>query len=591
MAFSAENKAGRQDIPSPQTAEAEYQAEKKRKEDEKMVEWLRAEDSDSDDGDMFGGYFDAEPKLPKEKKSKNLGPVKPMPLERHIETDDHEAYYKFFKHELMHNRYHIVEKLGKGSYATVVRALDTTQNQKVVAIKIIRKNGMMADKARDEIDILRKIKDWCVVHPEDQQYLVEFLDTFTHRQHICIIFENMGYNLRDVLTKSKGGHDTGLNIDAVRIFAKQLFTSLRVMKDLDLVHGDLKPDNILMNPGDRPEYIKLADFGTTFKHRLHNESEKYDMRGELGSRFYRPPEVILGIEWGYDMDIWAAGCTLFEIFTGKILFTGMDNAEMLYQIMKTTGHISRKYYRQGVFFRQYFDDDVHAVFHMRKVNEKGNLVTNSYANLGPKTPTSPESLLTKLRAAAADPNDRKEAEKIEMLADLLSKCLHFNHDKRIGPHGSLQHPFIVGKTAPAPKKPARPLFTPSAVGQKDRLLAERAREKKRAEAMQRGYARQAAAAAEEARQRQELQEQQQQQQQQELQELQELQQQQQQQQQELQQQQRQQQQQEQAAAVAAAAATEKKRKALHAHQDSDDSDLPHRKKGAFVFGFKPIDEA
>jgi serine/threonine-protein kinase PRP4 len=49
----------------------------------------------------------------------------------------------------------------------------------------------------------------------------------------------------------------------------------------------------------------------------------------LVSRFYRPPEVVLGLEYSFPMDLWAIGCCLFELFTGKITFAGKSNNEMV----------------------------------------------------------------------------------------------------------------------------------------------------------------------------------------------------------------------------------------------------------------------
>lgn len=71
------------------------------------------------------------------------------------------------------------------------------------------------------------------------------LDTFFYRKHYCIVFNVMSMNLRELIHKY--GRDIGLNIEAVQIYGRQLFTSLDHLHKLSIIHADLKPDNILIN--------------------------------------------------------------------------------------------------------------------------------------------------------------------------------------------------------------------------------------------------------------------------------------------------------------------------------------------------------
>jgi serine/threonine-protein kinase PRP4 len=73
--------------------------------------------------------------------------------------------------------------------------------------------------------------------------------------------------------------------------------------------------------------VKICDFGTAFK------IEEYTPIELLASRYYRAPEVIIGYYYDTSIDVWAIACTLFELYTGKFLFPGKDNNEMLKLIM------------------------------------------------------------------------------------------------------------------------------------------------------------------------------------------------------------------------------------------------------------------
>jgi serine/threonine-protein kinase PRP4 len=76
---------------------------------------------------------------------------------------------------------------------------------------------------------------------------------------------------------------------------------------------------------------------------------------ELVARFYRAPEIILGYAYDYGIDIWAAACTIYEMYTGSVLFPGKDEHEMLDKIMHVKGRFPRKMVRSGRFAGNYFD--------------------------------------------------------------------------------------------------------------------------------------------------------------------------------------------------------------------------------------------
>ena len=79
----------------------------------------------------------------------------------------------------------------------------------------------------------------------------------------------------------------------------------------------MKPDNILIK--DNNKTCKLSDFGSAFPLEDNSITEL------LISRYYRPPEIIIGLPYNTQVDMWSFGCTMFELYTGKFLFDGRDN--------------------------------------------------------------------------------------------------------------------------------------------------------------------------------------------------------------------------------------------------------------------------
>ena len=101
--------------------------------------------------------------------------------------------------------------------------------------------------------------------------------------------------------------------------------------------------------------LKICDLGTAID-RSDAATAHNDVTPYLVSRFYRAPEIILGMPYDYSVDMWSIGCTLYELYTGKILFTGDSNNQMLKNIMEVRGKISGKLYRRGQLSSMHFDD-------------------------------------------------------------------------------------------------------------------------------------------------------------------------------------------------------------------------------------------
>lgn len=106
---------------------------------------------------------------------------------------------------------------------------------------------------------------------------------------------------------------------------------------------------------DHRNILKICDLGTAIDRSdaatAHNEITPY-----LVSRFYRAPEIILGMPYDYAIDMWSIGCTLYELYTGKILFTGDSNNQMLRAIIEIRGKMSPKLFRRGSLWAMHFDE-------------------------------------------------------------------------------------------------------------------------------------------------------------------------------------------------------------------------------------------
>ncbi|KAL2810647.1 kinase-like domain-containing protein [Aspergillus granulosus] len=353
-------------------------------------------------------------------------PAVPQPRELDISMmdnwDDPEGYYNVRLGELINSRYHVQQNLGKGMFSSVVRATDS-KTDKLVAIKIIRQNDTMKKAGLKEINILEQLLE---ADPDDKKHVIRYERSFEHKGHLCMVFENLSMNLREVLKKF--GRDVGLNLRAIRAYAQQIFLGLSLLRKCNILHADLKPDNLLVN--EQRNILKVCDLGSASP-ASDNEITPY-----LVSRFYRAPEIILGIPYDYAIDMWSIGCTLFELYTGKILFTGRNNNQMLKSIMECRGKYPPKLLRRGSLAHLHFDDMLN--FHSTEEDKITGRLSTRIVDF--KKPT--RDLKTRLMGKGPQKMTDSEAKELGLFVDLLDRCLSLNPEKRCTPAEALKHPFI-----------------------------------------------------------------------------------------------------------------------------------------------------
>lgn len=404
------------------------------------VEELKAKQSkefdmfaDDDDDDMFAPETATKHKKDEGTQAVHMPEAKQLDRSLLDDWDDPEGYYRIILGELLDGRYHVQTNLGKGVFSAVVRALDT-KTDKLVAIKVIRKQESMYKAGIKEIEALQSLAE---ADPEDKKHVIRLERQFEHKGHLCMVFENLSINLREVLKKF--GRDVGINIKAVRAYAQQIFLGLSLLKKCELLHADLKPDNILVN--ESRSQLKIADLGSAIP---IDDNEITDV---LVSRFYRAPEIMLGIKGDYALDMWSIGCTLFEMYTGKICFTGPTNNQMLKGIMECRGKIPNRMIKKSAYWPQHFDPD--GTFLSQETDSVTRKDVVRRMNIVRTVPT--KELRSRLFANAKGMTPA-EAKELGLFADLLDKCLQVDPQRRISPNDALRHGFINRSVVAVPAK-------------------------------------------------------------------------------------------------------------------------------------------
>ncbi|TKR64531.1 hypothetical protein L596_025044 [Steinernema carpocapsae] len=151
--------------------------------------------------------------------------------------------------EVFQQRYHVIRKLGWGHFSTVWLSWDT-QDERFVALKIVKSAQEFADTALDEVKLLL-----CACSRTDDDELgshgdriVQLYDEFTingpNGTHVCMVFEVLGCNLLKLIIKSKY---QGLPLNKVRVIIRQVLEGLCHLHDkCKIIHTDIKPENVLV---------------------------------------------------------------------------------------------------------------------------------------------------------------------------------------------------------------------------------------------------------------------------------------------------------------------------------------------------------
>lgn len=342
-----------------------------------------------------------------------------------------DGHYRIILGELLDGRYAVQQQIGKGTFATVVSAQDTRTGNPV-AIKIAVNNETMYKAGQKEMDFLQILNQ---NDPEDKKHIIRLLRHFDHKGHMCIVFEALSADLREVLKKF--GRNVGLNLKAIRSYAQQMFLALSHMKKCQILHADLKPDNILVS--EKRSVLKVCDLGTA------SFADDAEVTPYLVSRFYRAPEVILGMPFDYAIDMWSIGCTLFELYTGRIMFAGADNNQMLRTIQECRGKLPIRLLKRSTLADKHFDLDGNFFSQERDTLTGKTVVRQVHFN---KTPAG-KDLRARLsgNAKGLAPAEMREH---ASFVDLMERCLQLDPARRISPNDALRHAFIAHGGQPAP---------------------------------------------------------------------------------------------------------------------------------------------
>ncbi|XP_053120505.1 homeodomain-interacting protein kinase 3 [Hemicordylus capensis] len=347
--------------------------------------------------------------------------------------------YQLVHHEVLcslKNTYEVLDFLGRGTFGQVVKCWKRGTNE-IVAIKILKNHPSYARQGQIEVSILARLS----TENADEYNFVRAYECFQHRNHTCLVFEMLEQNLYDFLKQNKF---SPLQLKVIRPILQQVATALKKLKSLGLIHADLKPENImLVDPSRQPYRVKVIDFGSA-SHVSKTVCSTY-----LQSRYYRAPEIILGLPFCEAIDMWSLGCVIAELFLGWPLYPGALEYDQIRYISQTQGLPAEQLLNIGTKTTRFFckeTDAPHSGWRLKTLEEHEG-------ETGMKSKEARKYIFNSLDDIVhvnmvmdlegsdllAEKADRRE------FVSLLKKMLLIDADSRITPADTLNHPFVTMK--------------------------------------------------------------------------------------------------------------------------------------------------
>ena len=329
--------------------------------------------------------------------------------------------FKIVINTLIAGRYQILGYLGNAAFSKAVKCLDTKEN-KSVCLKIIENNKNYFDQSLDEIKVLNFVNS--NGDPDELNFL-RVIDYFYYKEHLIIVTELLNdnlYDFYDYLLKNK--IEEYFSMPRIQAIAKQVLTSLKYIHSLHLIHCDLKPENILLKCISKAE-VKIIDFGSS--NFIYDVSSSY-----IQSRSYRAPEVIMGCNYDYKIDIWSLGCILAELYSKTVLFMSDSVHSLLARVIGIIGPIPEWMYEKGSTVNGMFCKEKLLFMEADAVNDTNANISTTSVGKKKMHVIVPKRTLLKNRLHCDD----------QQFIDFLRYLLKIDPNERPTAEEALNHPWF-----------------------------------------------------------------------------------------------------------------------------------------------------
>ncbi|KAJ2653620.1 dual specificity protein kinase yak1 [Coemansia sp. RSA 1250] len=358
------------------------------------------------------------------------------------ENSDYILYVNDVIGEREGHQYLILEMLGSGTFGQVVKCQNIKTGE-FVAVKVIKNKTAYYNQSLMEVQMLDLLNKKFDI--DDRHHILRLKEWFVFRNHLVFVNELLSINLYDLL---KQNQYQGLSTNLVRVLVQQILDAMIVLNKAQIIHADLKPENILLEGMEKP-VIKVIDFGSAC-------FEWQTVFTYIQSRFYRSPEILLGLPYSSRIDMWSLGCIVAELYLGLPLFPGSSEYNQLSRIVDLLGvpprNMLEKARRTDEFFN-YLGPGTWDLKPMEQFSRERN--TEEKESKRYFSANTLEELITTypIRRRVTDAEQQREYQSRIALIDFLRGLLQLDPDRRWSPQQASMHPFITGEPFVGPFVP------------------------------------------------------------------------------------------------------------------------------------------
>ncbi|OXB54881.1 hypothetical protein ASZ78_016594, partial [Callipepla squamata] len=267
--------------------------------------------------------------------------------------------------------------------------------------------------------------------------IISLLNVFTPQksleefQDVYLVMELMDANLCQVIHME-------LDHERMSYLLYQMLCGIKHLHSAGIIHRDLKPSNIVVKSDCT---LKILDFGLA-----RTACTNFMMTPYVVTRYYRAPEVILGMGYKENVDIWSVGCIMGELVKGCVIFQGTDHIDQWNKVIEQLGTPSAEF--------------------MKKLQP----TVRNYVENRPKYPGIKfEELFPDWIFPSESDRDKL---KTSQARDLLSKMLVVDPDKRISVDEALRHPYITVWYDPAEAEAPPPQIYDAQLEEREHAIEE-----------------------------------------------------------------------------------------------------------------------
>uniref|UniRef100_A0A3B3HJA3 Protein kinase domain-containing protein n=1 Tax=Oryzias latipes TaxID=8090 RepID=A0A3B3HJA3_ORYLA len=227
--------------------------------------------------------------------------------------------------------------LGRGSYGRVAECTKMGSNE-TFAIKIV--DDLRAGS--EEMEAMKIIRS---LNP-DQNNLIKIHECFQYKDYMCLVYEMLDESLEDFIGK-RSFHPA--HLCQIRAIAQQMLVALSGLESINVLHGDIKPDNIMfVDQITNPLKLKLIDFG------LAVNPQELNVGTQMQINPFRAPEVILGLPLDVSVDMWSLAVVLATLYIGDVPFSYNSDYETIRGLVQLLGLPEDDLLHYGKFSYDFF---------------------------------------------------------------------------------------------------------------------------------------------------------------------------------------------------------------------------------------------